>query len=119
MDSRLEATTLLQNGVLHVCSRSLAFDQDPDGSLPPLNKFRFNSKFDFEVLSGEYLEQVHSQLLELVQGKEDIDVPGHLLLLDYFYKYLLFQTFPEVLSPSLNFDQGILEDYSQILDRSA
>ena len=72
-------------------------------------KFRYNQKFDFEVLSGEHLESVHSQILEVQQQKmttpqAQIDVPLHLILLDYFYKYLLFQTFPEVLSPSQNWN---------------
>jgi len=63
VDQKLESALLLQNGVLHFCSRSLVFDQDVnliDKKLPDLTKFRFNSKFDFEVLSGEQLEGVHS-----------------------------------------------------------
>jgi hypothetical protein len=64
-DQRLENSSLLQNGVLHVNSRSLVFDQEAkDNKLPHLTKFRFNSKFDFHVVSGEQLETVHSQVLE-------------------------------------------------------
>ena len=74
-----------------------------------------------EMVSGDNLEQVHSQILEMNAGKNR-EIPTHLLLLDYFYKYLMFQTFPEVLSPSLNWSsngQALMEDYSQILDRSS
>ena len=57
-----------QNGVLHICSRSLVFDQDQTPStssdshvmqLPHLAKFRYNSNFDYEVASGQQLEAVH------------------------------------------------------------
>ena len=59
-------------------------------------------------------------MLELHGRGEGHRVPQNLVLLDYFYKYLLFQTFPEVLSPSLQWNNnGSMEDYSQILDRSS
>ena len=98
-DQKLENSSLLQNGVLHVNSRSLVFDQEAkDSQLPDLTKFRFNSKFDFQVLSGEQLESVHSQVLEAYQKQQSraaqiggqVKVPQNLLVLDYFYKYLLF-----------------------------
>lgn len=68
IDQKLDSALLLQNGVLHIGSRSLVFDQDPNPiskDLPDLIKFRYNEKFDFEVLSGEQLESVHSQILEV------------------------------------------------------
>ena len=59
-DQKLENISLLKNGVLHINSRSMVFDQDTKETLPDLAKFRFNSKFDFERISGDQLEQVHS-----------------------------------------------------------
>lgn len=66
-DIKLESALLLQKGLLHFNSRSLVFDQDQnitDKQFSDLVKFRFNSKFDYEVLSGEQLEVVHYQILE-------------------------------------------------------
>lgn len=121
-DLKLENQNLLHNGVLHVNSRSIVFDSDArESTLPELTKFRYNQRFDMEMVSGDNLEQVHSQILEMNAAKNR-EIPTHLLLLDYFYKYLMFQTFPEVLSPSLNWSsngQALMEDYSQILDRSS
>lgn len=52
---------------------------------------------------------------------QQIDIASHLILLDYFYKYILFQTFPEIFSPNPNWEQdsAIMEDYSSILDKSS
>lgn len=71
-DVKLESALLLQNGCLHVNSRSLVFDQDQsitDKRYPDLIKFRYNSKFEYEVLSGEQLEVVHQHILETQQQK--------------------------------------------------
>ena len=47
----------------------LAIDQDKNPSkikfLPDLAKFRFNQKFDFEVVSGGQLEEVHEQIQDI------------------------------------------------------
>jgi len=106
-----ESSQLLQNGILHICSRSILFDQDnsvgEEKFLPDLVKFRYNEKFDFEVVQGEQLEMVHQQ----VQSKSKL--AQNLQILDEFYRYLLFQTFPEILSASN------VDEYTQILDESS
>ena len=107
-DIKLEQPNLLQSGVLHVNSRSLIFDQDPTSKdLEPLQKWRYNSKFEFEVIQAENLEAIHQKVLDHFKAparKKMAPLTPKMVLLDYFYKYLLYQTFPEALQPSLNWN---------------
>jgi hypothetical protein len=102
---------LLQNGHLHLCSRSLVFDQDAPQptsiaqatdheGLEPLVKFRFNRRFDFEMLAGYQLETYQ-------------DKGGKGALVEEFYRYLLLQTFQDELN------LGTVVDYQELLDASS
>ena len=43
---------------------------DPAPKLPDLFKFRYNSKFDFEIASGDQLETVHQKIKEISSRNE-------------------------------------------------